>query len=65
MVPDTADDDGLGFEVREDAADVTVEFRGQRGRLEKRLAVLGGKHGVDQDLGKRLSHVVRMAVREA
>ncbi len=50
MVFDSADDEGLAFEVAQDSAEVAVEFFAQGLVAEERVAILGGKDEMNENL---------------
>ena len=56
MILDSADDEGLAFEVREDPAEVAVEFIAQHLVFQKRAPFLGREDQVQKDLCERLRH---------
>ena len=56
MILDPADDEGLAFEIREDAAEVTMEFLAQRRVFQKWPPFLGREDQVQKDLCERLRH---------
>jgi hypothetical protein len=60
MVFHTADDDRLAILVRQDAAEVTVQFIAQWFVTEQWAAVFGLEDGVNQNLGERLGHETMM-----
>ena len=60
MILHAADDEGLAAEMREDAAEVAVEFLAERFVTEERAALLGREDRVQEDLGQRLRHGGRM-----
>jgi hypothetical protein len=51
-----ADDDGLAFEIGEDAAEIFVQFVAQRFVAEEWPSVLGGKDRVHENFGEGLRH---------
>ncbi len=55
-----SNDDGLAFEIRQDAAEVAVQFVAQRFVAEERLPVFGGKDRVHENFGEGLRHVEMM-----
>ena len=50
------DNDGLAFEIGQNAPEITVQFIAQWFVAEERPPVFGGKDRVHQDLGERLRH---------
>jgi hypothetical protein len=62
VVLDAAHDDGLAIGAAEDAAQVAVQFLAQGPVPQERSALFGGKDSVDDYLGQRLRHAVRMSV---
>lgn len=56
MIFHTANDDGLAFEIGQDAAEVTMQFVTQRFVAEERPPNFGGKDRVHQDFGEGLRH---------
>lgn len=60
VVLDTPDDDGLAVEIRENAAEVAVEFVPQQLVAQERPTIFGGEDGMDQDLGEGLGHAETM-----
>ena len=60
MIFHTADAERLAIVIRQDAAEVTVQFFAQRFIAEKRAAVFGGENGVNHNLGEGLRHGRRM-----
>jgi hypothetical protein len=63
VVLDAAHNDGLAVEVAEDAAQVAVQLLAQGSVAQGWSALFGGKDGVNDDLGQRLRHAVRMSGR--
>ena len=55
-----AHDDGLAFEIGQDAAEIFVQFVPQRFVAEERPPVFGGKDRVHQNFGEGLRHVGMM-----
>ena len=56
MILHAADDEGLAIEMREDAAEVAVEFLAERFVAEERAAIFGREDHVQEDLCERLRH---------
>ena len=56
MIFHPADDDGLAIVIGKDSADVAMQFVPQRFIAQERAAFLGGKNGMNQDLGEGLGH---------
>jgi len=52
----TADDEGLAFEIREDAAEVAMEFVAEGLVPQEWPPFLGREHEVEEDFGERLRH---------
>ena len=50
------DNDGLAFEIGQNAPEITVQFIAQRFVAEKRPPVFGGKDRVHQNFGEGLRH---------
>ena len=61
VVLDAAHNDGLAIEVAEDAPQVAVQFLAQGPLAQERSALFGGKDRVNDYLGQRLRHDVRMS----
>lgn len=60
MVFHAAHDDGLAFEIGEDAAEIFVQFVAQRFVAEERPPVFGGKDRMHQNFGEGLRHAGMM-----
>lgn len=60
MIFHATDNDGLAFEFREDAPEVTVQFIAQRFVAQKGPPVFGGEDRVHENFGERLRHVEMM-----
>ena len=60
MIFHASDDDGLAFEIRQDAAEITVQFVAQWFVAEKRPPVFGGKDRVHENFCEGLRHAGRM-----
>ena len=60
MIFHAADNDGLAFEVGQDAAEVAVQFITQRFVAEEWPPVFGGEDRVYKNFGERLRHVGMM-----
>ena len=58
MILHAADDERLATEVREDAAEVAVEFLAEQLVTKERAAILGREDRVQEDLCERLRHGV-------
>lgn len=56
MIFHATHDDGLAFEIRQDAAEVFVQFITQRFVAEERPPVFDGKDRVHQNFGEGLRH---------
>ena len=56
MVFHTTHDDGLAFEIGQDAAEVAVQFVAQRFVAQERSPVFGGEDRVHENFGERLRH---------
>ena len=56
MVFHAADDEGLAVVIRQDAAQITVQFFAQRFVAKKWATIFGRESGVNQNLGERLRH---------
>ena len=56
MIIDSSDNDGLAIKIRQDAAQVTVQFLAQGAVSQIRTAVLGGENRVYQDFRQGLRH---------
>ena len=56
MVFHAADDERLAIVIRQDAAQITVQFLAKRFVAQKWTTVLGRKNGVNQNLGEGLRH---------
>jgi hypothetical protein len=56
MIRHAADDERLAIEIREDAAEVAMEFVAQRRVREQRPAFFGREDHVQKDLCERLRH---------
>ncbi len=56
MILNATNDDGLTFEVCEDAAEVAVQFIAQRFVAEKWPPIFGGEDRMHQNFGERLRH---------
>jgi len=56
MVLNAADDDGLAFQIRQDAAEVAMQFIAQRFVAEEWPPVFGGKDRVHKDFSEGLRH---------
>ena len=65
MVFNTADNDGLTFELGQNAAEVAMQLLAQCAVAQEWAAVFGGEHGVNQDFRKGLRHGGRMGERTA
>jgi len=51
--------------IRQDAAQITVQFFAERFVAKKRAPVFGRENSVNQNLGERLRHGVRMRESDA
>ena len=60
MILHAANDEGLAILVRQNAAEVTVQFFPQRFVANKRAAVFGRENDVNQDFGEGLGHDAMM-----
>ena len=60
MIFHATDDDGLAFEIREDAAEIAMQFVAQWFVAEEWPPVFGGKDRVHENFGERLRHVGMM-----
>ena len=63
MILHAADDEGLAVQVREDAAEVAVEFLAKGFVPQEWVPFLGREDRMQKDLCQRLSHRVRMGIR--
>ena len=61
MIFHAAHDDGLAFEIGQDAAEVTIQFVAQRFVAEEGPAVFGGEDRVHENFGEGLRHDKMMA----
>ena len=61
VVLDATHNDGLAIEVAEDAAQVAVQFVAQGRVAQEWSALFGGEDSMQDDLGQRLRHAVRMS----
>ena len=57
MIFHAANNDGLAFEVGEDAAKIAMQFVAQRFVTEEGPPVFGREDRMNQDSGERLRHV--------
>lgn len=65
MILHAADDEGLAIEIREDAAEVAVEFVAERFVAKEWVTFLGREDRVQKDLCERLRYGGRMGIRAA
>ena len=56
MILHAADNDGLAIKVRQDAAEVTVQFFAQWFMAQERPPVFGGEDRMHENFGERLRH---------
>ena len=63
VILNSAHNDRLAFEIRQDTAEVTVHFLTNRFVAQKRSSFFCGKDGVNQNPRERLRHAVTMCDR--